>query len=182
MATRSKFGFSGLNPNRGYGNGRTAFGSAFGGLSQEGGPSGRSWLDPQRFEERGMRRYDRAQRGFGGAGGSGGSRGGGGSFGQSPDMGPQELLTPEAINDLAIIGFGNAPGMGQDFAQAQARAQGNIATLGDFGLMAQRNAPSMGSDYNNAIARRQFAAYDRRRLMNARQGRLVSDAMAALYR
>jgi hypothetical protein len=156
--------------------GGTNFSTSFGKATQ----IGRGYMDPNRANERYARWDDRmARQKIAGMGGGGGSRGGGGMVPQLPFS--SQPFSQQDITDAGLINFGNAPGMGQDLAQAQARASAGTANLGDFSLITQRNSPSMSPDYNNAIARQQFNAFNRRRMMQKKQGGLVSSAQEALY-
>lgn len=166
------------------------FGSQFTGM---GGPrrSGRSYLDQGRMAERDARRWDRGQRRAladmelgGGGGGRGSSRGssrGGGAGGGTGGL-PQIPLMPMTmgdINDQALINYGNAPGLGQEMAGAQARVQGGIGGLGDFGMIQQRNNPSLNPEANMAQARMRFRQMSR--LGYGRPGGLVGAAQQALF-
>jgi hypothetical protein len=119
------------------------------------------------------------------AGGGGGSRGGGGGYGGAPFQQPGAMgasppeYRPEEVADMAAINFGNAPSLGQDYAQAQARLSTNMGGVGDLALIQQRNNPSMGSDYNQAISRQQY----RSMLRNGHRpvGGLVAAAQRALF-
>lgn len=136
--------------------------------------SGRGYWDPERMSER----YAKAQlqyaegRARGGSGGGGGGpRGGGGQLPQMPKM----PFSPEDMADQSIINFGNAPTLGQDYAQSLARTQYGLGTISDFGLMQQRNNPSVAPEVNMAAARQRF-----RRTAWLNNGGLMGAAQQAL--
>lgn len=172
MATRYRFGFTGLQPNR--------FGMGSNSPMSQSYKNGRGYWDPERMEERFARAKLTAAENYAEGGRGGGGGGGRGGLGAGVPAAPQMPFSYENMADRALVNFGNAPAMGQDYAQSLARMQNGLGTAGDFTLLQQRNNPSMAPEANMANARLKSRQYAWMRQMRP-PGGLVGAAQQALF-
>lgn len=184
MAKLSSRGFTGLS-NRGYGS-SGGFGSAFSGMGRAT-PSGRNYWGEERYNERFAKAklMQEEEQAFGG-GGRGRSGGGGGGGMMMPPQGLMSKpgmmpppMTPQQMADIATVTRNNNPSMGQEYANAQARVQGNKATIHDFTLLEKFSNPTAPQTVAQAMARLRMG----RRNLNTWGGKptLVNAAQGALF-
>jgi hypothetical protein len=130
--------------------------------------SGRSYMDPNRAQERYNRWGDRQLRQQM-AGGAGRGYGGGGGYGARDDnplrkpitswyeaVTKRPSFTQQGLTDMATLNRASAPNALPGVAEAQARVQGGIGTVGDYGMLTRQENPRGMPQAQQALARIRF--------------------------
>lgn len=188
MATPSRFGFSGLagfnqlqkNYNQGFRpgtGGEDEFGNRLEDPFRAGVASGRSYMDPNRAQERIDRWKDRSIRqnmaggqqrmpSYGGGGGGGGPQGLLARLNENPLQKPiknwQDLIKRQkqplgaSIADMAQLNRASRPNGIDGSAEALARIQAGVGDVGDYAMNARQENPNSLPETQAALGRIRF--------------------------